>query len=104
MHGLPHAPTRAWTAETHAWALDSQRQAEVDVFCVLAHHEKASLDPLTLDQWTFWVLPSAVLNAPVAMQKTRSVSGLLKLHPVQTPSDTLASPLAQVAHEAQRTT
>lgn len=97
-------PTRAWTAETNAWAIDSQRQADVYVFCVLAHQEKASLDPLNLDQWTFWVLPSAVLNEQVAMQKTLSLSGLLKLHPVQTTYDTLASTIAQVAHEAQRTT
>ena len=97
-------PTRAWTAETNAWAADSQRQADVYVFCVLAHQEKMSLDPLNLDQWTFWVLPSAVLNAQVAMQKTLSLSGLLKLHPVQTTYDTLASTIAQVARAAQQTT
>ena len=38
-------PTRAWTAETNAWAAESQRQADVYIFCILAHQEKASLDP-----------------------------------------------------------
>jgi hypothetical protein len=97
-------PTRAWMAETNAWAAESQRQADVYVFCILAHQEKASLDPLNVDQWTFWVLPSAALNEKVAMQKTLSLSGLLKLHPVSAAYDVLASTIEQVAHEAQRRT
>jgi hypothetical protein len=97
-------PTRAWTAETNAWAIESQRQAEVYVFCILAHQEKASLDPLNLDQWTFWVLPSAALNEKVGIQKTLSLSALLKLHPVSATYEALASTIEQMAHGAQRTT
>ena len=38
------------------------------------------------------------------MQKTLSLSSLLKLHPVSATYDTLASTIEQVAHEAQRRT
>jgi hypothetical protein len=99
-HRLPYSPDACWTAETNAWAAESQRQAEVYIFCILAHQEQASLAPLNLEQWPFGVLPSAVLNEKVAMQKTLSVSGLLKRHPVSATYDTLASTIEQVAHEA----
>lgn len=33
------------------------------MFCLLDHPDKDALDPLNLDQWTFYVLPAARLGA-----------------------------------------
>lgn len=66
--------------------------------------KKASLDPLNLDQWTFWVLPSALLNEKAAAQKTLSLSSLMKLQPVQATYETLSAAIEQVAPRAQAAT
>jgi hypothetical protein len=46
-----------------------------------AHTDKASLDPLNLDQWKFYVLSTARLTAAVGGQQTISLAALLRLHP-----------------------
>ena len=77
------APTRAWDASTNEYSGESNRQADVYVFCLLNHHEKATLDPLDLDQWDFYLLSTAVLNAEKPCQKTIGLAALLRLNPVK---------------------
>ena len=54
---------------------------EVYVFCLLAHRDKVTVDPLDLDQWRFFVLPRATLDRELGEQKTLSLSTLLRLEP-----------------------
>jgi hypothetical protein len=65
-------------------SLERKRQADVYVFCLLAHKDKATLDPLDLSQWEFYVLPSKVPDEKLPTQKTISLAGLLRLAPVKT--------------------
>jgi len=51
------------------------------VFCILAHKEKSTVDPLNLAQWEFYVLPTHVLNQELGNQKTLSLPVLLRLNP-----------------------
>lgn len=88
---------RVWDAETNTLGTGSERPADIYVFCILAHTDKASLDPLNLDQWTFWLLPSNVLNTKALNQKTISLPALLKLKPVQATYDTLSAVIEQLA-------
>ena len=53
----------AWDAETGAFATESKRQADIYVFALLAHREKNTIDPLDLDQWEFYVVPTSALDA-----------------------------------------
>ena len=53
------------------------------MFCLLAHSDKATLDPLDLGQWEFYVLPSQVLDKRLTNQKTVSLAGLLRLGPTK---------------------
>jgi hypothetical protein len=62
-------PTLGWTAATNTYSPERKRQADVYVFALLAHRDKATLDPLNLDQWEFYVLPTAVLDARLPTQK-----------------------------------
>jgi hypothetical protein len=55
--------TLAWNAATNTQESVAVRQAQVYVFAVLVHAEKASLDPLNLDQWEFYVVPTRELDA-----------------------------------------
>ena len=60
---------------------EAKRQADVYVFCLLAHKEQETIDPLNLKQWEFYVLPTRVLNERVGSQKRITLSSLLTLKP-----------------------
>ncbi len=73
--------TRKWEAKTGEMETESRRQADLYIFCLLKHKDKSTLDPLDLDQWEFYILPSAVLNAEYPTQGRISLESLLKLNP-----------------------
>ena len=75
-------PTVLWD-ENNKRSKDAKRQADVYVFCVLAHKDKGTVNPLDLSQWDFYVLDTKVLNDKVPKQKTITLSSLLKLNPNQ---------------------
>jgi len=54
---------RAWDAETNLQAKAGSRTADVYVFCLLKHLDKSTADPLDMDQWAFFMLSTAQLNA-----------------------------------------
>ncbi len=72
-------PTRAWEAATNDYTGHLRRQADVYVFCLLHHQDKATVDPLDMDQWTFYILPAAVLDERFPAQKSIGLVSLLKL-------------------------
>jgi hypothetical protein len=76
------APTQMWDSQTNIYAEEYQRWADFYVFCLLHHKEKATLDPLNMDQWTFYLLPTEVLNQKNKKQATITLGALLKLQPV----------------------
>lgn len=77
-------PTFGWDASANTYGTERKRQANVYVFCLLAHKDKPTLDPLDLSRWKFYVLPSKVLNEKLPTQKTLSLAGLLRLEPTKT--------------------
>ncbi len=60
-----------------------KRQADVYVFCVLAHKEEETINPMNLDQWDFYILDTKVLNKQVPTQKKITLSSLLSLNPIK---------------------
>ena len=58
---------RPWDAKTNRLGDVPARQADVYVFALLSHKDKVTVDPMDVDQWTFFVLPTLVLD-----QRTRS--------------------------------
>lgn len=73
------APTLGWNAETNEYGLENKRQAEVYVFALLSYPDKTTIDPLNVDQWEFYVLPTAILNHEVPTQKSISLNRLQQL-------------------------
>jgi hypothetical protein len=63
--------TRAYDPNTNQLEVEAKRQADVYVFAVLAHHDKSTIDPLNVDQWRFYVVPTATLDT-----RTRSQYGI----------------------------
>jgi len=72
-------PTRAWNRESNRQEKASGRHADVYVFALLAHREKATLDPLELDQWRFHVLATATLASRTRSQHSITLKSLEKL-------------------------
>lgn len=68
--------TRAWNSDTNIQEAEPRRQADVYVFALLAHKEKLTIDPLNVGQWTFFVLPTAVLDARKRSQTSITLHSL----------------------------
>lgn len=64
------APSRAFDPTTGAYEKHSRRQADLYVFCFLRHQDPTTVDPLDIEQWRFWVVPTAALDEKLGTQKT----------------------------------
>ena len=53
------------------------------MFALLAHQDKVTLDPMNVEQWVFFVLPTAVLDARLPSQKQLGLAGLRSLCPIE---------------------
>jgi hypothetical protein len=51
-----------WDADTNVMETEARRHADAYVFALLAHQDKATIDPLNLAQWQFWAVPTADLD------------------------------------------
>jgi hypothetical protein len=72
---------RGWDATTNEMELTGRRHADVYVFALLAHQDKASVDPLDLAQWKFYVLPTATLGSRKRSQYSITLKSLSTLCP-----------------------
>ena len=71
--------TRAWDPKTNRLSDQRARQADVYVFALLHHQDKATINPLDLDQWVFYVLPTAVLDSRTRSQHSITLRTLQRL-------------------------
>jgi hypothetical protein len=68
-----------WDPETNVMETTPRRHADVYVFALLAHKDKATIDPLNLDQWQFWAVATQALDERSRSQHSitlRSLNGL----------------------------
>lgn len=96
------APKKSWNPVTNEYGTEVKRQADVYVFCLLHHQDKSTLDPLELDQWTFYLLPTSILNAKKPGQKTITLSALMKLNPVKVSFSGIASSIKNFIPSLQK--
>jgi hypothetical protein len=92
--------TRAWDPDSNQLAPDVKHQADVYVFALLAHKNKSTLDPMNLDQWVFYVLPTTALSARTRSQQSISLATLETLSGPPEKYDRLASRVDQIFHAA----
>jgi hypothetical protein len=76
------APTTAWNPTTSEFGSEKKRQADLYVFCLLETKEQDKLNPMDLDQWVFYALPTTALDAACPTQGSIGFNALLKLDPV----------------------
>lgn len=77
------ATTYGWDASTNTSSEQKVRQSDIYVFCVLKHKDQATVNPLNMEQWDFYVLPTVVLDMKLGKQKTLSLSRLMELEPLK---------------------
>lgn len=73
------APTLAWDPTTASYDTERRRQADIYVFCLLHHKERESVNPMDVSQWTFWVVPTAVLDRELGEQKSVGLGTLERI-------------------------
>ena len=73
------AKTYPWDWKTNQHGETQVRSADVYVFCVLAHLDGQTVNPLELTQWEFYILPTSTLDSFLGNQKTVSLSRLKDL-------------------------
>ena len=73
--------TRGWNEQTNQHDSELIRQADIYVFCLLDHKIQDTIDPLDMDQWDFYILPTSVLDDNVGDQKRIGLNSLIKLNP-----------------------
>lgn len=76
-------PTKGWDSKTNKRSSERKRQADIYVFAFLKHLDKSTLNPLDLDQWEFYLLPTSILNEKVPDQQKISFNRLLSLNPLK---------------------
>ena len=76
-------PTLAWNEES-GYDKEARRQSDVYVFGLYTITDRAKVDPLILDGWKFFIVPTSVLNDRCGNQKTISLHALEKLGPIMT--------------------
>jgi len=72
--------TLKWDPETNKRTGHPHRAADVYVFALLAHKDQETLDPLNLDQWEFYVLPTYVLDSRERSQHSITLPSLKRLN------------------------
>lgn len=82
-------PTTAWDEQTGKFDSELKRQADLYVFCLLAHTDKSTVNPLDTSQWRFFVLLSTAINEQLKDQKTIGLAKLMSLNPTECTYDDL---------------
>ena len=71
--------TREYNPDTNKLAHESRRQADIYVFAILAHKDKKTIDPLNVNQWSFYVVPTKILDERTRSQHSITLPSLEKL-------------------------
>lgn len=71
--------TLAWDPDTNRQSTVPSRQADVYVFALLAHRDKATVDPMDVSQWRFYVLSTSKLDERTRSQHSITLPTLERL-------------------------
>ena len=85
-------PALYWDSNTNKFESIKKRHADVYVFCLLHHTDKATIDPLNINQWEFYVLSTQKLNEYKRSQHSitlKSLKGLTATVPYDKLKETI---------------
>ena len=70
--------TLEWLPEKNEFGKERKRQSDIYVFCLLTQKEKRQINPLDLDQWEFYVIPTSVLDCEFGERQSISLNQVMK--------------------------
>ncbi|HRZ97033.1 MAG TPA: hypothetical protein P5084_05715 [Paludibacter sp.] len=68
-----------WNSEIYSENEKPRRHADIYVFCHLKHLDQATIDPLKMEQWDFYVLPTFILDNYKRSQSSITINSLRRL-------------------------
>ena len=71
--------TLGWDASTNEYGSESKRQADIYVFALLKHQDKSTVDPMDVNQWSFYVVPTHRLDSAMHHQASIGLSKVQEL-------------------------
>ena len=93
------SPTRAFDPRTGRIARNLKRQADIYIFCVLNCKDQEKIDPLILDQWEFYVVPTYKLDQKFGPKRKYITLKQLQLLATAGTFASLKSTVEKIAHE-----
>jgi len=91
-------PTYRWEVTTNQYSSERIRQSDVYMFCLLKHKDQATINPLNLEQWEFYVISTNKLNEMLGQQKSISLSRLMALNPIEADYETMSGAIKQAVN------
>ena len=71
--------TLGWNNKDNTYDSEKKRQSDVYVFCVLKHKDPKTVNPLNIEHWDFYVLPTYIINEKCQESKTLSLNKAIKI-------------------------
>ncbi len=71
-------PSKYWDTTTNLES-ESKRHSDVYVFCHLKHKDQETINPLKLEQWDFYVVPTSIFDSYEGSKTVISLKGLQSL-------------------------
>lgn len=87
--------TVAWDEENGVRETESVRHSDVYVFCLHHHKEPDTINPLYLNQWTFFVAATSLIDQ-LGNQKTAMLSTIRNIGAIEVPYKEIASTIRSV--------
>jgi hypothetical protein len=81
--------------KANVFAVDLKRRADIHVFCLLVHTDEATVDPLDVAQWDFYVVKSSVLDARFPLGQSIGLESLQALDVSPVTYEDLAASIEQ---------
>lgn len=80
------------------------RRSDIYVFCLFAEEDRAKADPLVLDQWRFYIVPTRVIDERLGDQRRISLQGLHRIGATNYRYDEIKAIIDQISDDisAQR--
>lgn len=71
-------PSKHWDPEIGILRGSEKRHADVYVFCLLKNKDQKNIDPVKLEQWSFFVLPTYRIDGYKRSQRSITINSLSK--------------------------
>ena len=74
-----------------------KRRSDIYVFCVFAEEDRSRANPMVLDQWRFYVVPTAAIDEQLGDQRKISLLGLSRIGAIECSYDEIRPTVDRIA-------